>query len=291
MTTQQKPLLPTWARIILFIISFLFLSFLFIGVGTLVLNISVDETSDLVASSKVFMQIMQLFTLLALAIVVYVFRKYIDRKSIMSLGFSIKNRAADLGMGLFIALLVMGGGSLVLLVLGVAGFSFSGFDFGALGMSFLLFIVVALTEEIMVRGYILNNLLSVLNRYVALIISAAIFMAMHGLNSGLSVVAFINLFLAGIFLGSTYIFTQNLWFPVSLHLFWNFLQGPVFGYKVSGHTTESLFSLNLSGNDLLTGGDFGFEGSLVCTALSVVAIAVIIFYYSRKNGLSADISL
>jgi membrane protease YdiL (CAAX protease family) len=283
MTTQQKPLLPIWARIILFIISFLLLSFLFIGVGTFVLNISVNEASDLAASSKVFMQIMQLFILLALAIVVYVFRKYIDRKSIMSLGFSIKKRGADFVMGLLIALLLIGGGSLLLIIFGVAEFSYSNLNFRTLGISFLLFIVVALNEEIMIRGYILNNLLSATNKYLALIISSVIFTAMHGFNSSLSWVAITNLFLAGLLLGSSYIFTKNLWFPISLHLFWNFLQGPVLGYHVSGNKIESVFALKLSGSELLNGGEFGFEGSLVCTILSVVVIGVITFYYLRKK--------
>ncbi|NQU54884.1 MAG: CPBP family intramembrane metalloprotease, partial [Bacteroidetes bacterium] len=155
-------------------------------------------------------------------------------------------------------------------------------DFGALSISFLLFIVVALNEEIMIRGYVLNNLLSSRNKYLALVISAIIFTAMHGLNSSLGRIALTNLFLAGILLGSAYIFTKNLWFPISLHLFWNFFQGPVLGYHVSGQQIESLFSIKLSGNEMLNGGGFGFEGSLVCTLMLVVVIGGIFFYYLRK---------
>lgn len=290
MTTQQilqerKPALPTWARIVLFIIAFIFLSSIFQVVGILIAGIPLSEAANLMEMGSGVLLILQLWSLVPLALLVYVFRKKIDRKSIVSLGFSIKKRGADFGMGLLIAILLIGGGSLVLTVLGAAEFSFSKLDFGTLVISFLLFIVVALNEEIMIRGYILNNLLSATNKYLALIISAVIFTAMHGFNSSLSLIPIINLFLAGIILGSAYVFTKNLWFPISLHLFWNFLQGPVFGYNVSGQETESVFTINLLGSEMLNGGGFGFEGSLICTIMSVVVIGVILYYYLRKNKL------
>jgi hypothetical protein len=58
----------------------------------------------------------------------------------------------------------------------------------------------------------------------------------------------------------------------------------VFGYHVSGQKIESVFAIKLSGSKLLNGGGFGFEGSLVCTILSVVIIAVILFYYLAKTN-------
>ena len=280
---QKKAALPTWARIVLFIVAFLIVSGIFQVIGLLLAGIPLMEAADVSKMSTEVLFVVQLCGFIGLAILVFVFRKYIDRRSILSLGFSIKNRTTDLGMGLLIAVLLIGGGSLILKLLGVAEFSLGEVNFGAFALSFLLFIVVALNEEIMMRGYILNNLLTVMNKYLALLITAVLFTAMHGLNSGLSWIAFTNLFLAGILLGSSYIFTQNLWFPISLHLFWNFLQGPVLGYRVSGQKVESVFSINLSGNEMLNGGDFGFEGSLVCTIMSVLIIGVIFVYYSKRT--------
>ena len=83
---------------------------------------------------------------------------------------------------------------------------------------------------------------------------------------------------------TTYIFTKNLWLPISLHLFWNFFQGPVFGYQVSGQKTESLFHIKTVGNAMIHGGEFGFEGSIICTIMNSLAIVLIIVFFSRKKS-------
>ena len=69
-----------------------------------------------------------------------------------------------------------------------------------------------------------------------------------------------------------------------LHWFWNWLQGPVLGYEVSGMDSgETLLTLRLTGSDLLTGGSFGFEGSLLCTVLLVVGTLAIVGYYEWRG--------
>jgi hypothetical protein len=140
-------------------------------------------------------------------------------------------------------------------------------------------VIVALNEEILMRGYILNNLMDSMNKYWALLISATIFSVLHGMNPNISFLAIINIMLAGIILGSSYIFTRNLWFPISLHLFWNFFQGPVLGYSVSGMKIDSVFKVTLLGNTTVNGGQFGFEGSIVCTVLLIPAIILTMGYY------------
>jgi len=89
--------------------------------------------------------------------------------------------------------------------------------------------------------------------------------------------------LAGILLGSTYIFTKNLWFPISLQLFWNFFQGPVFGYPVSRQKIDSLLTNKTIGNETMSGGKFGFEGSILCTIITIVSIILIMIYYNKKT--------
>jgi len=106
---------------------------------------------------------------------------------------------------------------------------------------------------------------------------------MHGLNDNLSWLGFFDLFIAGILLGSTYIFTRNLWFPISFHLFWNFIQGSVFDYNVSGLNINSMFKFDMIVKNSFNGGDFGFEGSWLCTFLNIVAIAFIFCYYKNQN--------
>lgn len=283
---ERKSGLPVWARILLFIIAFFIVSAIFEVIGLLVAGIPLMEVANLSEMGTNVLFVVKLWGFIGLLFLVFIFRKYIDKKTILSLGFSLKSRGQDFAFGLLIAVLLIGGGSLVLMGFGFVEFSVNEIDFGAFALSFLLFIIVALNEEIMMRGYILNNLLTVSNKYLALIISSVLFTAMHGFNASLSWVGITNLFLAGILLGSAYIFTKNLWFPISLHLFWNFIQGPVLGYHVSGQKIESVFAVKLSGNEMLNGGGFGFEGSLVCTTMSVVVIGVILGYYERKKSLA-----
>lgn len=122
-----------------------------------------------------------------------------------------------------------------------------------------------------------------MNKYLALIISSVIFALMHSFNSNLSWFGMLDLFIAGILLGSTYIYTKNLWFPISFHLFWNFIQGCVFDYNVSGLNVNSIFEFNMPIKNSFNGGDFGFEGSWLCTLLSSFAILIILYYYNRQN--------
>lgn len=289
----NKPALPTWARIPLFIIAFIILSGIFQILGLMIAKIPLADAAKISELGTSKLLIVQFWTLVPMLILVVVFRKFIDRKTILSLGFSIKKRGADLGIGLLMAVLIIGGGSVLLIVLGVIEFSVLKLNAKELLLSFLLFIIVALNEEIMMRGYILNNLMSAMNKYLALVISAVLFTAMHGFNASLSWIALTNLFLAGIVLGAAYIFTQNLWFPISLHLFWNFFQGPVLGYHVSGQKIDSLFAVQLSGNEMLNGGGFGFEGSLVCTGMTLLMTGIILYYYFKKapkNNLSPEVN-
>lgn len=78
-------------------------------------------------------------------------------------------------------------------------------------------------------------------------------------------------------LGASYIYTRNLWFPIGLHWFWNWLQGPLLGYGVSGiKIEEPVLTLRFFGPDMMSGSSFGFEGTLLCTVLMIIATGVII---------------
>lgn len=280
---ETKAALPVWARIVLIIISFFILTGIFQFIGILILKIPFTDREALENLSVNQLLVMQLLSFIGMAIVVYLFRVFIDKKSILSLGFSIKNRGRDIIAGFVFAVTVIGGGSLILHLLGYIDLSYNQINTKTLLLSFILFIFVSLSEEILGRGYILNNLLTSMNKYWALIISALIFMLFHGMNFNLSPIAFLNLFLAGILLGATYIYTKNLWFPISLHLFWNFFQGPILGYSVSGQKIDSLFLLETMGNKNISGGEFGFEGSIVCSVITVIAILLVVSYYNKTT--------
>lgn len=201
------------------------------------------------------------------------------------LGLSLKGRGKDLlaGVGIAVLLYAVGFGlSLLTGMVEVADVQWMPHDLlGAL----MFFLLVAVTEEVMLRGFVLGRMLSEgMNRFVALLLSSALFSAMHLFNPNFAFLPFVNILLAGCLLGASFLYTRNLCFPIVLHWFWNWLQGPVLGYEVSGTDCgQTLLTLRLKGSDLLTGGSFGFEGSLLCTVLLVVGTLAIVGYYERRG--------
>ena len=215
--------------------------------------------------------------------VVFLFRKLIDRKTFLSLGFQFKTYEKHGYSGLLTAIFIFGLGTLILLSTGILhfiDFSFSGQD---MMLYILIMALVAISEETVVRGYLLNNLLESFPKWIALMISATAFSLIHLLNPGFTWISLLGIFTGGILLGLNYMYTGNLWFGIFLHFGWNFLQGPVLGYNVSGIETESLLIQSTNGPDWLTGGAFGFEGSLLSTLVILPAIAYFSFYYRRNE--------
>lgn len=201
------------------------------------------------------------------------------------LGMSLKGRGKDLLAGLGVAVLLYAVGFGTSLLMGTVEIASVEWVPRDLLGTLLFFLLVAVTEEVMLRGFVLGRMLSAgMNRFVALFLSSALFSAMHLFNPNFALLPFVNILLAGCLLGASFLYTRNLCFPVVLHWFWNWLQGPVLGYEVSGMDSgETLLTLRLTGSDLLTGGSFGFEGSLLCTVLLVVGTLAIVAYYERRG--------
>ena len=201
------------------------------------------------------------------------------------LGMSLKGRGKDLLAGLGVAMLLYAVGFGTSLLMGTVEIASVQWVPRDLLGTLLFFLLVAVTEEVMLRGFVLGRMLSAgMNRFVALFLSSALFSAMHLFNPNFALLPFVNILLAGCLLGASFLYTRNLCFPVVLHWFWNWLQGPVLGYEVSGMDSgETLLTLRLTGSDLLTGGSFGFEGSLLCTVLLVVGTLAIVGYYEWRG--------
>lgn len=204
---------------------------------------------------------------------------------LLLLGMSLRGRGKDLLAGLGVAVLLYAVGFGTSLLMGTVEIASVEWVPRDLLGTLLFFLLVAVTEEVMLRGFVLGRMLSAgMNRFVALFLSSALFSAMHLFNPNFALLPFVNILLAGCLLGASFLYTRNLCFPVVLHWFWNWLQGPVLGYEVSGMDSgETLLTLRLTGSDLLTGGSFGFEGSLLCTVLLVVGTLAIVGYYERRG--------
>lgn len=196
---------------------------------------------------------------------------------------SLNGRGKDLLYGLLVATTLYGIGFALSLLLGAV--TVVGFHWHPIRLlnDFFFCFLVALFEEIVARGFILGGLLRLrMNRFLALVLSAVLFGGMHLLNPDMALLPMLNIVLAGMMLGVSFLYTRNLWFPISLHLFWNWIQGPILGYGVSGNQfTSSLLDLKLSAQIWLSGGSFGFEGSVICTVLLSLSVVCMICWFER----------
>jgi membrane protease YdiL (CAAX protease family) len=141
--------------------------------------------------------------------------------------------------------------------------------------SAILFIVAALAEEAVFRGYPLQTFTRARLIWLGVILTSVPFALGHLRNPNVAAgFTFINTALAGVWLAAAYLRTRSLWFPLGVHWAWNWALGSLFGLPVSGITDLAPHSL-LHGTDLgpawLTGGTYGIEGGLACTITLVVS--------------------
>jgi len=157
------------------------------------------------------------------------------------------------------------------------------FDIFAIMITTLIFFILAgFGEELFFRGYPFQTLVESIKAPAAVVIMSVVFSAAHSMNPNISTLALLNIFLAGVWLSIAYLKTRTLWLPAGLHISWNFFQGTIFSYPVSGQVLDgrSLFDTSISGPPLLTGGEFGPEGGLITT---VVLIIGTMYIYKSKS--------
>jgi membrane protease YdiL (CAAX protease family) len=226
----------------------------------------------------------------AITISVFLARHFLDKRSIPSLGLKLDTwMLIDILFGILITFLMMG---LIYLIEWSFGWlEFDGFAWQVDEISRVIlntlqylgiFILVGWNEELLFRGYRLQNLSDGLNPIWGVLISSLWFGIAHLANPNTDAKIFvaIGIFLAGVFLSYGYLSTRQLWFPIGLHLGWNFFEGVGFGFPVSGLDIYHLTRITVAGPKLWTGGAFGPEAGLVL--LPGILLGIILIYgYSK----------
>lgn len=278
---NNNPSISGYARILLMIIPNIIIVGIFQFIGMLIANVDIENFDFSEMSSQQHL-ITSFFDLIGNFLLLSILIKFIDNEPFINLGFNIKNRLNDVLFGIILGLLIMGLGYFLLFSINELFYSNYNYNIEEIILSTLVFIIIAVVEEALFRGYVLRNLMYSFNKFIALVISSVIFSAMHGANPNMDWFSFLNLFLAGILLGMSYVYTKNLWFPIALHFSWNFFQS-LFGFNVSGQYFYSLIEFNIPEKNILNGGDFGFEGSVFSIIIQIILIFSIFIYYQRKH--------
>jgi membrane protease YdiL (CAAX protease family) len=221
-------------------------------------------------------------------------RRFVDRRSFLSLGFALTRQAwMDLVIGFAIPGLLMGLVFTLELSLGWTTFERWAWQGASLvnvliGMSsgLIAFILVGFSEEILSRGYHLQNLKDGLGLGWALLLSSLIFAWMHTANPNSSWISMLGILLAGYFLAYGWVRTGQLWLSIGLHIGWNFFEGNVFGFPVSGLSTFRLIEHHPTGPSLITGGAFGPEAGIIILPAMALGLLLIHSYTRRIRGQS-----
>jgi membrane protease YdiL (CAAX protease family) len=238
----------------------------------------------------------QAIALFAVTPSVFLARHFLDKRSLSSLGLKFDRWfLPDILAGIFITFLAMGFIYLIEWSLGWLTFDGFAWETDAITNVVLntllylgIFILVAWNEELLYRGYRLQNLSDGLNPLWGVLISSLWFGIAHLLNPNTDARFFVatGIFLAGVFLAFGYLTTKQLWLPIGLHLGWNFFEGVVFGFPVSGLDIYRLIRIAVEGPVLWTGGAFGPEAGLVVLPGLLLGVTLIYAYtkFMRKAG-------
>jgi len=208
------------------------------------------------------------------------FRRVIDRRPFRELGFETPTGwISEVLMGL-----ALGFGAMLLIfalewAAGLAHVRVTSASVAdaavRLGGAAAMYLAVGMTEELMFRGYLLQTLREWPGVIAAVLVTSCVFGLLHACNPNVSPVALAYLVLAGLVFAYAYLVTGRLWWPIAMHFSWNFFQGPVFGFPVSGLPADGLLVVESVGPAWLTGGDFGPEAGLVgLAALGLIAAAI-----------------
>lgn len=215
------------------------------------------------------------------------YNKFINKRSLRALGFK-KEHAISSYLAGFAA-----GAILVCAVLSI-GYLFGAFEIRLTQhinpilvlASLLGFAIQSMTEEVICRSYLQQSVAIKTNMLTGILISAIFFTLAHVTNPGMSLVPLLNLFIFGLVFSFFYAVSDNVWFVSAAHSAWNFVMAVGFGIQVSGNRfITSIAETQVSGSELINGGSFGLEGSLITTAIGIVLIAYLSYFYTRRHSL------
>ncbi|MDE6844234.1 MAG: CPBP family intramembrane metalloprotease [Lachnospiraceae bacterium] len=232
-----------------------------------------------IGSSDIYM-VVSLVATIGMTAVTIAFCRFIQKRKLESVGFAKPRAGKDYLVGLGMGFALFSAAVLICVLTGalkINGVS-STFSIGMFVLYAIGFMLQGMSEEVICRGYLMVSIGRRYSMWVAILSNALIFAALHLLNNGISVLAFINLVLYGVFASLYFIERGSIWGVAAFHSVWNLVQGNFWGLRVSGMVTEcSIFQSSLVDNrDVINGGAFGPEGGLAVTIVLVVGIGVLL---------------
>lgn len=297
-TARRKPGL--WAQVLIFIAVFLtaqmVISFpiaLFsidelINISKQIINsggnINLDEAMNQVIKATM---LPMLFFTIAITLAAMLYCATIEIRPLSSMGFVKKSWLSQYSIGILVGVVLFGGYILIGVLSG--SIEYRGVTIGEswwiIPIFFLGYVIQGMSEEVLLRGYLMISLTNRVTVFWAVFINSVLFSMLHLFNPGISPIALLNIAIFGIVMSLYFLLTGNIWGVSAIHMTWNFLQGNIFGCAVSGmESTSSLFSFApVEGFELLGGGSFGPEGGIISTMILLAACVILIMLLAKKR--------
>lgn len=224
----------------------------------------------------------------SVVLVVTLITAALERRSLVKLGFGLKNALPRLLQGLVVGVVAM---SVLIGALDLCGaiklgaIALHGADMWRYGAEWGLgFLLVGVSEELMFRGYLQQTLARGLNFRWAALIMGALFVGAHVPNAGESPIGLFIVFVAGLVLAYSVWRTGAMWWGIGFHAAWDWMQSFTFGVADSGHPAmDALMTSKVAGPDWLSGGATGPEGSVLSLGVLILVAAVIHFTVKKPD--------
>lgn len=220
-------------------------------------------------------------------ILAYIFARKILKRNNLSLGLVDENKIKNYGKGILLGFFLL---SFVVLSLKFTGFAEirknpAGFN----GKLFLLFVpawmIQGFEEEFLLRAILMNQMAAKGKISLAILANSLIFSILHLGNAGFSIMAFVNIFLVGMVFSLIFYLQDSIYMSGAAHSIWNMTMANIYGITVSGNKSVGVtfFTTNLKGPDLISGGGFGVEGSIVTTIVLAILLIILIRKTKKKS--------
>lgn len=249
-------------------------SFLFIYV----LSQSIGSLSSLMPVKYLLIFLAALAILGLYALAVRIFKKEWPSDLFVTKALLETVKGLALGFGYFVVLIG------IMAIFGVYSASFAAVDWKDIVLAFIFYFLIACGEEVIFRGILFRMIDERFNTCAALVVSALVFGFIHLVSPNSSIWSSVAISIeSGLLLGAAYKYSGTLWFPIGIHWAWNFTQGNVFGCSVSGHSEDpSILNPVIEGHDLITGGMFGPEASVISVLLGLILSVIFIWQIYKK---------
>lgn len=215
-------------------------------------------------------------------ILAYIFAKKILKRTNLSLGLVDPNKLKAYTKGIFLGFAML---SLVLLILKALGFAEisknpNGFDLKLFLIFLPAWMIQGFEEEFLLRGILMNQMASRGKIRIAILANSLIFSIFHLGNAGFDLMASVNIFLMGLVFSLIFYLEDSLYLVGGAHSFWNMTMANIYGIPVSGNnpTKFTLFNTSLKGPEILSGGSFGLEASIITS----LVLGLFLVYLIRK---------